>query len=396
MSDRISGVRLGVAQSNTRYKNRNDLLLIEAAEGSSVAASFTLNKFCAAPVTLAKQHLAASSARYLLINAGNANAGTGSAGYAAAVDSCRAIAQLTSVATEAVLPFSTGVIGVQLPVDALKLQFPALVANLAEDNWSAAAQTIMTTDTKPKMASRQLELSTGPVKLIGIAKGSGMICPNMATMLGYIATDARIEQAHLQQLLSSAVNASFNCISVDGDTSTNDACVLIASGKASLQPLQPGSADEAAFAQALNSLAIELAQLIVRDGEGATKFISVEVSGGRDSDECRAVAYTVAHSPLIKTAFFASDPNWGRILAAVGRAPVDEFDLSKVNIALDEVALIEGGEPHPAYTEAQGQRVMQQADIRIRIGLGRGEAEATIWTCDFSHDYVTINASYRS
>lgn len=396
MSYQIAGVRLAVAQSNTRYKNRNDLLLIEAAEGSSVAASFTLNKFCAAPVTLAKEHLATTSARYLLINAGNANAGTGSAGYAAAVDSCQAIAELTGVPTEAVLPFSTGVIGVQLPVAALKLQFPTLVQGLQADNWSVAAQTIMTTDTKPKLATRQIQLSTGPVKLIGIAKGSGMICPNMATMLGYIATDARVEPDHLQALLTQAVNLSFNCISVDGDTSTNDACVLIASGQASATPLAVGSDDERLFVEALTGIAIELAQLIVRDGEGATKFISVEVSGGRDLDECRAVAYTVAHSPLIKTAFFASDPNWGRILAAVGRAPVDDFDLSNVSIALDEVALIEAGEPHPAYTEEQGQRVMQQADIRIRIGLGRGEAQATIWTCDFSHDYVTINASYRS
>lgn len=391
----VTGIRLGVARAGIKYPDRRDLVVIEAAPGTQAAAVFTRNAFCAAPVILARSHLAAARPRYLLINTGNANAGTGRQGLADAEASCQALAQRSGCRPEEVLPFSTGVIGEPLPLFRLISGLPAALAALRPDGWDEAAAGIMTTDTRPKVASRQLQLAGRTVTIAGIAKGAGMIRPDMATMLAFIATDAEVEPGLLQHLLTDAVAASFNAITVDGDTSTNDACMLLATGQAGARVPASGE-DREHFAAALDEVCSELAQAIIRDGEGATKFITVQVEGGREVAECRQVAYTIAHSPLVKTAFFASDPNWGRILAAVGRAGLEALDLERVDIYLDEARIVQGGGRDPAYTEALGQEVMSRSEITIRVVLGRGAATARIWTTDLSFDYVRINAEYRT
>jgi glutamate N-acetyltransferase/amino-acid N-acetyltransferase len=391
----VAGIRIGVARAGIKYPDRRDLVVIEAATGTRAAAVFTQNAFCAAPVIVARAHLAAASLRYLVINTGNANAGTGAPGLAAAEATCRVLAEQTGCRPEEVLPFSTGVIGEPLPVERLVAGLPAALAALQPEGWTEAAHGIMTTDTRPKWASQRLSLSGQEVAVTGIAKGAGMICPNMATMLAFVATDAAVDLTLLQKILADAVTDSFNAITVDGDTSTNDALVLLATGQSGVHILAEGE-DYTRFAQAIREVCIELAQAIIRDGEGATKFITVQVEGGRDVAECRQVAYTIAHSPLVKTAFFASDLNWGRILAAVGRAGLVDLDLERVTIHLDEVCIVRAGGRAPNYTEAQGQPVMTRPDITIRVELGRGTATARIWTTDFSFDYVRINAEYRT
>lgn len=395
----VCGVRLGTAMAGIRKSGRRDLVVLELAPGSRVAGSFTRNAFCAAPVTVAREHLRRSRGepRLLLVNTGNANAGTGEQGMRAARESCAALAQLAGVSAEAVLPFSTGVIGEQLPVDRLVAGLPEALATLDVDGWEIAAQGIMTTDTRPKGASRRVEFDGVPVTLSGIAKGAGMIKPDMATMLCFVATDAHIAQPLLDAALARAVDTSFNAITVDGDMSTNDACILVATGAAGHGELRdPADARFAVFEDALASLFIELAQAIIRDAEGATKFVSVEVRGGRNREECRRVAYAVAESPLVKTALFASDPNWGRILAATGRAGVQDLDVSRVEVSISGVRIARHGARDPDYTEEAGQRVMSAEEITISIALGRGDAAATVWTSDLSHDYVRINAEYRS
>ncbi|MDX1573306.1 MAG: bifunctional glutamate N-acetyltransferase/amino-acid acetyltransferase ArgJ [Methylophaga sp.] len=393
----INGIRLATASAGIKKPGRQDVVLFEIAEGSHTAAVYTRNAFCAAPVILCREHQTQAAPRYLLINSGNANAGTGIKGMQAARQSCQAVAQIAGVNAESVLPFSTGVIGQQLPVEKIEAALPAAFSGLQADNWFAAAHAIMTTDTIAKARSIQCELNGQTVTLTGIAKGSGMIRPDMATLLSYIATDAAISQPILDQLLRRSMNQSFNRITVDGDTSTNDACVLIATGKAGNAEIDSLDSIEAqTFLQALNDLSRFLAQAIVRDGEGATKFISIAVKGGSDTTECRQVAYTIAHSPLVKTALFASDPNWGRILAAVGRSGLEHLDLSKIHIALNEVPIVAGGEPAEDYTEERGQQVMNQSEITIHVELGRGDAQDYVWTCDFSYDYVKINAEYRT
>lgn len=393
----INGVKIGIAESYIRYKNRRDLVVFELAEGSTVATVLTQNAFCAAPVQVVKQHMAVAQPRYLLINTGNANAGTGQLGLQNAQKSCAALAELTGLTTAEILPFSTGVIGEQLPIDRLIAGLPNALAALDADRWVDAAHGIMTTDTLPKGASEQFTLDGVTYSVTGISKGAGMIRPNMATMLGYVATDLAIEASLLQQMLSEVTEQSFNRITIDGDTSTNDACVLVATGQAGGAVLQ--SRDDPRFAevmQVLSRVFIRLAQLIVRDGEGATKFMTVRVEGGAAIQECCDVAYSVAHSPLIKTAFFASDPNWGRIVMAIGKAGLIDLDQSKVQVWLDDVQICRDGGAAADYTEAQGAAVMQQSEITIRIALGRGDAVDTVWTCDFSYDYVKINADYRS
>ncbi len=397
----IAGVRIGIAEAGIRKKGRRDLTLIEVAEGSRVAGVFTRNRFCAAPVHVCRANLAQASVRALVINTGIANAGTGEQGMAAARETCEGVAKLLEVAPNQVLPFSTGVILEQLPVDRLLGGLPAAAADLRADGWFDAAHAIMTTDTVAKAASRSVELGGRTVTLTGMSKGAGMIRPNMATMLGFVATDAHIAQDVLEGLVREVADLSFNSITVDGDTSTNDAFVVIATGQAeNTEIVDEHSNGYAAFREALAGIAIELAQALVRDGEGATKFIEVAVEGGRDRDECRAVAYAVAHSPLVKTAFFASDPNLGRILAAVGYAGIDDLDVGKVSVWLasggEDVLVAERGGRAPGYREEDGARIMQRAEIGVRIALARGEATATVWTCDFSYDYVKINAEYRS
>ncbi|HAD31003.1 MULTISPECIES: bifunctional glutamate N-acetyltransferase/amino-acid acetyltransferase ArgJ [unclassified Methylophaga] len=393
----VKGVRLATTSAGIKKPGRQDVVLIELASGSHTAAVYTRNAFCAAPVLLAREHQQQSSTRYLLINSGNANAGTGDAGMAAAKACCQAVAQLAECDTRAVLPFSTGVIGQPLPVDKITNALPEAFTKLAADNWFAAAHAIMTTDTIAKARSVELSLNGQPITLTGIAKGSGMIRPDMATLLSYIATDAAISASTLQKMLDVSMEQSFNSITVDGDTSTNDACVLIATGLAGNSIIDDiDSSDAQQFIEALNSLSRFLAQAIVRDGEGATKFISIDVQQGADADECRQVAYTIAHSPLVKTALFASDPNWGRILAAVGRSGLPSLDLSKIAIYLDNVCIVDGGQPAADYTEEKGQQVMSQSEITIRVKLGRGNVAKTVWTCDFSYDYVKINAEYRT
>ena len=396
----IEGVRLGTAMAGIKKPNRRDLVVIEMAEGSRVAGSFTLNAFCAAPVVVARQHLATcrandTGARLLVINTGNANAGTGETGLRDARATCAELARLADVAEHSVLPFSTGVIGEPLPMERLLAGLPLALGALESDSeaWHKAGEGILTTDTRPKGASVTLTMGESTVTINGISKGSGMIKPNMATMLAFVATDAVIEQALLESLLRETVDGSFNSITVDGDTSTNDACMLIATGRGATV----ASEDEVAvFRHGLQQVMTGLAQAIVRDGEGATKFITLQVGQAVSREEAREVAFTVAHSPLVKTALFASDANWGRILAAVGRAPVADFDVTKVTIDLGDVRLVENGGRAEGYTEAQGSHVMQQEEIVIRIGLGRGEESATVWTTDLSHDYVSINADYRS
>ena len=397
----VSGVALGIARAGIRKANRRDLLLIRLDAGAAVAGVFTQNRFCAAPVLLCREHLAASSkaggVRALVVNTGIANAGTGEPGLRAARASCEAVARLLGCSPWQVLPFSTGVIMEPLPVERLESGLPACSADLREDNWAAAAEAIMTTDTVPKAASRKVSLGGTAVTVTGIAKGAGMIRPNMATMLGFVATDAAVAQPLLARLVREAADASFNCVTVDGDTSTNDSFVLIASGRAGNATIADAAcADYAALKQAVTAVAAELAQAIVRDGEGATKFMTIAVGGGRDAAECKAVGYAIAHSPLVKTAFFASDPNLGRILAAIGNAGIADLDVSRVRLWLDEVLVAENGGPAASYREADGARVMQQAEIAVRVDLARGGAQATVWTCDFSYDYVRINADYRS
>jgi glutamate N-acetyltransferase/amino-acid N-acetyltransferase len=370
---------------------------MELSPDSTVAARFTRNAFCAAPVQLARAHLRVRSPRYLLVNTGNANAGTGEPGLAAAHASCSALAGLAGCSATEVLPFSTGVIGEPLPVDRLVAALPDALATLAADGWTDAAEGIMTTDTRPKGASRAVDLGGTRVALSGITKGAGMIRPDMATMLAFVATDAAIAADVLDAVLGRAVEASFNAVTIDGDTSTNDACVLAATGRAGNAEIRTLSDPRLpVFEAALRELAIELAQAIVRDGEGATKFVAVEVHGGRDTGECRRVAYTVAESPLVKTALFASDPNWGRILAAVGRAGVEGLDVTRVTVDLNGVRIASHGARDPSYTEDAGQCAMAPEEITIAIDLGRGAASATVWTTDLSHDYVRINAEYRS
>ncbi|HRJ51677.1 MAG TPA: bifunctional glutamate N-acetyltransferase/amino-acid acetyltransferase ArgJ [Candidatus Thiothrix moscowensis] len=389
----IAGVRLASVNAGIRYKNRNDLLLIELEPGSHTAAVFTRNAFCAAPVHVCRSHLQHGNPRYLLINAGNANAGTGEPGMQAARECCEQLAEQGECWAEQVLPFSTGVIGMQLPVDKIVAALPEALAKLDANGWLEASRTIMTTDTVGKAISRQVEIFGETITISGIAKGAGMIHPNMATMLAYVATDALIEKDTLQRVLNAVVEETFNCITVDGDTSTNDSLVLMATGSSGVYV---GSTGLAVFQQAVQDVCLYLAQAIVRDGEGATKFISVVVEGAATRAEARAVGNTVALSPLVKTALFASDPNWGRILAAVGRSPVDALDVGLITIWLGDTLLIENGEPAASYREELGAAETRQEEIIIRINLGRGDAAATTWTCDFSYDYVKINAEYRS
>lgn len=392
----VAGVRLASVAAGVRYKGRNDVLVMELAEGSRCAAVFTRNAFCAAPVAVAKQHLAVTMPRYLLINSGNANAGTGTTGLEDAEKSCLLLAQQGGCNKEQVLPFSTGVIGERLPVERIGAVLDAAVKILSADAWPTAARAIMTTDTVAKGVSKAIDVDGRRIVITGIAKGSGMIRPNMATMLAYIATDANVDAASLQACLDQSVEKSFNRITVDGDTSTNDACVLVATGAVQMPELSVEDPAFKQFSAAIDDVCLQLAHLIVRDAEGATKFVTVQVEGGADSQECLLVAYTVAHSPLVKTAFFASDPNWGRILAAVGRAGINKLDTNSIDIFLDDVCIVRNGGRAADYREEQGQRVMSKEEILIRIRLGRGNASETVWTCDLSHDYVKINAEYRS
>jgi glutamate N-acetyltransferase/amino-acid N-acetyltransferase len=393
----VAGIELGHAEAGVRKANRKDLLVMRLAPGATVAGVFTTNRFCAAPVQVCQAHLASGQGiRALVVNTGNANAGTGEAGLAHANQTCAALAALLGCDAAQVLPFSTGVILEPLPVDRIKAGMPQAIAGLRADNWYNAAETIMTTDTQPKAASRTVEIRGKTITLTGISKGAGMIKPNMATMLGYVATDAKVAQPVLDQLVKVAADQSFNCITIDGDTSTNDSFMLIATGASGVDVGAPGSPDYALFEQAVVALSQELAQMIIRDGEGATKFITVTVEEGASAGECRKIAYSIAHSPLVKTAFFASDPNLGRILAAIGYAGVDDLDVSKLNLYLDDVWVAKDGGRNPDYQEADGQRVMKQSEITVRVKLARGNERATIWTCDLSHDYVSINADYRS
>lgn len=394
----VPGVELGVAMAGVRKANRRDLTVITLAEGSAVAGVFTQNRFCAAPVQLARKHLALGvGTRALVINTGNANAGTGEDGLVRAFSTCVALARKLEIAPEQVLPFSTGVIMEPLPTDRIEAGLPAALADLKEDNWGVAAEAIMTTDTVAKAASRRIQIDGHTVTVTGISKGAGMIRPNMATMLSFVATDANIAPELLQALVREAADLSFNRITIDGDTSTNDCFMLLASRQAAHAPLESLETPAGrALRDAVIAVAEQLAQAIVRDGEGATKFITVRVEGGRTEQECKQVAYAIAHSPLVKTAFYASDPNLGRILAAVGYAGIADLDQSGIELHLDDVHVATKGGRHPGYQEADGQRVMKQAEITVRVGLGRGDAQATVWTCDFSHDYVSINADYRS
>ena len=394
----VPGVRLGVTMAGVRKANRRDLSVIELAPGSSVAGVFTANRFCAAPVQVCREHLAGGNEiRAILVNTGNANAGTGADGLARARQSCEALAGLLSVKPTQILPFSTGVIMETLPVDRIVAGLPAAIAAVKADNWAEAAAGIMTTDTVPKAASRQVQIGGATVTLTGISKGAGMIRPNMATMLGYLATDANVAPELMQALVKEAADQSFNRITIDGDTSTNDSFVLIATHQAKHARIESlDSAEGRALRVAIVAVAQELAQAIVRDGEGATKFITVQIDGGKTEDECRLAAYAIAHSPLVKTAFFASDPNLGRILAAVGYAGIADLDQTLIEMHLDDVHVVTQGGRNPSYREEDGQRVMKQSEITVRVDLKRGAASSTVWTCDLSHDYVTINADYRS
>jgi glutamate N-acetyltransferase/amino-acid N-acetyltransferase len=397
----VAGVRLGVAEAAIRKPGRLDLTVLELSAGARVAGVFTANRFCAAPVQVCRRHLElGSDIRALVINTGVANAGTGDAGWHAAVDSCTALGQLLGIDDRQVLPFSTGVILEPLPTERLIAGLPACVADLRVDNWHAAAHAIMTTDTVAKAASRRVLIAGRTVTVTGISKGAGMIRPNMATMLGFIATDADIGTPLLQELLREAADASFNCITVDGDTSTNDSLILIATAQAGVAFADAAAPGYAALRDSVVAVAQELAQAIIRDGEGASKFISIAVEGGRDRAECRRVAYAVAHSPLVKTAFFASDPNLGRILAAIGYADVEDLDVDRISVWLSsagtEILVAEQGGRAASYREEDGAAIMQQAEIGVRIELRRGPARAVVYTCDLSYEYVRINADYRS
>ena len=394
----ISGLRIGVVEAGIRKAGRKDLTLFLLDAGASVGAVFTSNRFCAAPVQICQSHLASGAAiRALLINTGNANAGTGADGLARARSTCDALAQRLGIEAAQVLPFSTGVIMEPLPAERIIAGLDAAISAAKEDNWLSAAQGIMTTDTVPKAFGTQITIAGKTISVTGISKGAGMIRPNMATMLGYIATDACVAPALLQPLAKALAQASFNRITVDGDTSTNDSLVLVATNKAAHAPISALESPEGqALYQGLLKVALQLAQAIVRDGEGATKFITVHVEGGASAEECALVAYAIAHSPLVKTAFFASDPNLGRILAAVGYAGITDLDTDGIELYLDDVHVATRGGRNPAYQEADGQRVMKQSEILVRVGLGRGQASHTVWTCDLSHEYVSINADYRS
>ncbi|HYH40899.1 MAG TPA: bifunctional glutamate N-acetyltransferase/amino-acid acetyltransferase ArgJ [Burkholderiales bacterium] len=397
----VDGVTLGIAEAGIRKADRKDLLVVRLEDGARVAAVFTQNRFCAAPVVVAREHLAQSGAnrsiRALVVNTGNANAGTGEPGIAAARATCETLAKLLGCAPAQVLPFSTGVIMEPLPVDRVVAGLPRCVERVNAGRWAEAAEAIMTTDTVPKAASGRFKVGAGEITVTGICKGAGMIRPNMATMLGFVATDARVSGELVQLAVAYAADRSFNCITVDGDTSTNDSFVLMATGRSAMREItDAGSSEYAAFRDAVTDIAVKLAQAIIRDGEGATKFITVRVENGRSESECQRVAYAIAHSPLVKTAFFASDPNLGRILAAVGYAGVDDLDVSTVDLYLDDVLVAKGGGRYARYEESDGQRVMKQSEITVRVVLGRGTAAAHVWTCDFSHDYVSINADYRS
>lgn len=396
----VAGVKLGITMAGVRKANRKDVTVIALEPGAAVAGVFTLNRFCAAPVQICRAHLAGNGGneiRGLVINTGNANAGTGEDGLARANRVCAALAAQLGVKAEQVLPFSTGVIMETLPDDRIAAGLPAAIADLKADNWGEAAQAIMTTDTLPKAASRQVQIGGATITVTGISKGAGMIKPNMATMLGYVATDAKLAPGLLPALVKEAADLSFNRITIDGDTSTNDSFIFIASRQAAHAEITSlDSAEGRALREAVIAVSQQLAQAIVRDGEGATKFISVVVEGGKDEEECRKVAYAIGHSPLVKTAFFASDPNLGRILAAVGYAGIADLDQGLIELHLDDVHVVAKGGRRPEYREEDGQRVMKQSEITVRVGLGRGTANSTVWTCDFSHDYVTINADYRS
>jgi glutamate N-acetyltransferase / amino-acid N-acetyltransferase len=399
----IEGLRIGVTEAGVRKANRKDLTVVLMDEGASVAGVFTQNRFCAAPVQVCREHLALSNAnaaggiRAMVINTGNANAGTGEDGLMRARSTCQSLAQKLGLRPEQILPFSTGVIMESLPHDRIAAGLDAAIGDAKTSHWLRSAEAIMTTDTVPKAYSKQVQIAGEAVSITGISKGAGMIRPNMATMLGFMATDACVAPEAMQQLATELANGSFNCVTVDGDTSTNDSFVVIATNKAGNTPISNwASTDGAVLKAAMLDVARHLAQAIVRDGEGATKFISIQVDGGKNSDECRKVAYAIAHSPLVKTAFFASDPNLGRILAAVGYAGIDDLDQTKIDLFLDDVNVATQGGRNPNYQESDGQRVMKQTEITVRVVLGRGQVSETVWTCDLSYDYVKINADYRS
>lgn len=392
----VAGIRLAAVASHIRYANRLDLVLIELNEEANSVGVFTQNRFCAPPVSLARKHLAESSPRYFLINTGNANAGTGAAGMAAAVRCCEGLAELAHVEMENVIPFSTGVIGEPLPVDKLLQGLPAAYAELAVNNWQTAARGIMTTDTRPKLVSERVTIAGELVTITGFAKGAGMIKPNMATLLAYVFTDAKINKSLLQDMLNNVVNRSFNRLTVDGDTSTNDSCMLVATGCGKVEITSLQSSEAEVFLAALNRAYQTLAIDIVRDAEGASKFITIEICQGKSSTECLQIAYAIAESPLVKTAFFASDPNWGRILAAIGRAGVNDLDVEQISVFLGEQQIVAHGGVFAGYTEAKGQAVMSQDEITIKVELARGLCSETVWTSDLSLDYVRINADYRS
>ena len=392
----IEGVRLAAIESQIRYANRLDLVLVEIAEGSTTAGVFTQNAFCAAPVRIAKQRVEHSASRYFLINTGYANAGTGPKGELAAMACCEGLAEIAGTSSEQILPFSTGVIGEQLPSDKILVALPALYTALSANSWQSAAQGILTTDTRPKLASASFTVNSSQVSISGFAKGSGMIRPNMATMLAYVFTDAQIDRPLLEKFLASAVNNSFNRITVDGDTSTNDCCMLVATGKGSLVITDTNSEAARQFQSELNAVFEQLATDLIRDAEGASKFITIEVNEGASEQECLAVAYVLAESPLVKTAFYASDPNWGRILAAIGRAGLGDLDIESVTVALGETLLVSKGAVDAEYSESAGQTEMDKDEIRVRINLGRGKARTRVWTSDLSNEYVRINADYRS
>ena len=394
----VAGVRIGVAEAGVRKANRKDLTVFLLDEGASVGGVFTSNRFCAAPVQICRERLDAGAAvRAIVVNTGNANAGTGEDGLARARQTCEALAAQLGLQPDQVLPFSTGVIMEPLPVDRIVAGLPAAITDAQPAHWARAAEGIMTTDTVPKAASAKAMVGGVEVTITGISKGAGMIRPNMATMLGFLATDAKVDQAVMKQLAFELAEGSFNRVTIDGDTSTNDSFIVIATNKAANAPVTAlDSADGQALKEALMGVARQLAQAIVRDGEGATKFITVQVEGGKTTAECRQVAYAIAHSPLVKTAFFASDPNLGRILAAVGYAGIDDLDQTRIDLYLDDVHVAVNGGRNPSYREEDGQRVMKQAEITVRVNLGRGSASDTVWTCDLSHDYVSINADYRS
>lgn len=396
----VNGLRLGHAEAGIKKPGRKDVLVIELPAGSSVAGVFTKNRFCAAPVQICREHLAATKiasleVRALVVNTGNANAGTGEPGYQNAIKTCDELAKLMGLKREQVLPFSTGVILEPLPVEKVVAAMPQAISRLEADNWFNAAESIMTTDTQPKATSKQVQINGQTITLTGISKGAGMIHPNMATMLGYVGTDAKVSQELLQQLTTEAADLSFNAITIDGDTSTNDSFIVMATGASGVEIPSSGSAFDA-FRQALIEISQQLAQMIVRDGEGATKFITIQIDGGKTEAECKQVAEAIAHSPLVKTAFFASDPNLGRILAAIGYAGIADLDVSGVQLWLDDVWVAKDGGRHPDYKEEDGQRVMKKAEIKVKANLGRGTATQTVWTCDLSHEYVSINADYRS